>query len=94
MTIGSWKFHLFHFFFMVESFITLAPLRIQGMSYRLIRYFCFDSLVVCIWALASPNKWYEYPPFLLQTSTFFICVNLFFVNLAGRQHLRRASVQK
>jgi len=51
---------------MAESFIALGPLHIQGMSYRLIRYFCYDSLVVCIWILALPNKWYEFPPFVLQ----------------------------
>lgn len=66
MTIGSWKFHLFHFFFVVESFIALAPLHIQGMNYRLIRYFCCAGLVACIWILALPKEWYEFPPFVLQ----------------------------
>lgn len=65
MTIDSWKFHLFHFFFMVESFITLAHVYIQGKSYRLIRYFCCGSLAVCIWILALPTELHEFPTFVL-----------------------------
>lgn len=69
MTVGSGKFRLFiSFHGRILYHINTSPYTRK--EYRL---YCCDSLAVCVWILALSNKWYEFPPFILQdyTTTFF-----------------------